>query len=189
MFDREQALRQAMEAFWAHGYEGTSLQDLLAAMSLSKSSFYQSFESKHALFLRTLDHYREAVAAEMSAALRRAPSGRRFIMYVFSEFEDEMPPAVRARGCFVMNCADECAAQDAEVGERVVEGIAHFEGIFREALARACAEGDLAAHADVDVLARYLVTSRSGLKTMAKAGVPPEHLREVVALVYATLGW
>jgi TetR/AcrR family transcriptional repressor of nem operon len=40
----------AMQLFWTQGYEATSLNDLLSAMNLSKSSFYQTFESKHALF-------------------------------------------------------------------------------------------------------------------------------------------
>ena len=31
-FDQQVALKQAMEVFWAHGYEATSVQDLLDAM-------------------------------------------------------------------------------------------------------------------------------------------------------------
>lgn len=31
-----------METFWAQGFEAISLQDLLAALGLSKSSLYQS---------------------------------------------------------------------------------------------------------------------------------------------------
>ncbi len=31
-FDREEALEKAMEAFWAKGYQATSVQDLLDAM-------------------------------------------------------------------------------------------------------------------------------------------------------------
>ncbi len=53
-FDPEQVLDAAMQVFWASGYDATSLQDLLQAMRLSKSSFYQTFGSKQQLFERCL---------------------------------------------------------------------------------------------------------------------------------------
>ena len=40
-----------------------------------------------------------------------------------------------------------------------------------------------------EAVLKHLVSSRSGLKTMAKAGAAPEILQDIIALVYATLGW
>ena len=44
-FDTTEALNQAMQVFWAKGYEATSLSDLIGAMELSKSSFSPAFGS------------------------------------------------------------------------------------------------------------------------------------------------
>ena len=49
-YNPEQVLDAAMNLFWQRGYEGASLQDLLAVMALSKSSLYQAFGNKRSLF-------------------------------------------------------------------------------------------------------------------------------------------
>jgi AcrR family transcriptional regulator len=67
-FDIDEAMNQAIQVFWAKGYEHTSLEDLLRAMKLSKSSFYQTFGSKQALYHRTIeDRFSESIAAAQAA--------------------------------------------------------------------------------------------------------------------------
>ena len=53
-FDISDALDRAMEAFWRHGYEATSMADLMEAMSLQKGSIYKAFNDKHSLFMAAL---------------------------------------------------------------------------------------------------------------------------------------
>lgn len=178
-----------MEVFWLQGYEATSLQDLLRAMHLSKSSFYQSFTSKEALFLRSLDRYSRRLAGEMEAQLQRAESGRAFIEWAFGEFTDRLNEAERRRGCFVVNSATEFAQRDPEIAALIAGGLERFKRVFRQALERARREGDLPADADVETLAYFLVSSKSGLKTMAKAGLPHNALHDVVQTVFRALGW
>ena len=42
-FDEEAALEAAMDAFWAKGYEATSMADLCNCTGLHKGSLYQAF--------------------------------------------------------------------------------------------------------------------------------------------------
>ncbi|MDD9890027.1 MAG: helix-turn-helix domain containing protein [Gammaproteobacteria bacterium] len=51
------ALAAAMNAFWAKGYESTSMSDLTEATGLHKASLYQSFGDKHQLFGSALKLY------------------------------------------------------------------------------------------------------------------------------------
>ncbi|CAM5616019.1 TetR/AcrR family transcriptional regulator OS=Streptomyces alboniger OX=132473 GN=CP975_28210 PE=4 SV=1 [Streptomyces alboniger] len=60
-FDEERALDAAMHAFWVKGYEATSTQDLCEATGLGRSSIYNTFSSKHALFRRALARYMDAM--------------------------------------------------------------------------------------------------------------------------------
>ena len=50
-FDREEVLDRALEAFWARGYEATSIQELVDCMGLQRGSLYNTFGDKHGLFV------------------------------------------------------------------------------------------------------------------------------------------
>ena len=77
-FDADGARDIAMQLFWSHGYDATSLSDLLLAMDLSKSSLYQTFESKLSLFELCLERYREILVGAMSEGLANVPSAMAF---------------------------------------------------------------------------------------------------------------
>jgi len=70
-FDIDTALERAMQVFWAKGYESTSLDDLCEATGVGRSSLYSAFNDKRDLYLRALDHYENASAARIAAALAR----------------------------------------------------------------------------------------------------------------------
>ncbi|AUM00214.1 hypothetical protein B4966_08570 [Rhodocyclaceae bacterium] len=179
-FDPVTALEQAAEVFWAKGYEATSLQDLLAATGLSKSSFYQAFESKHRLFARVLVWFRERQVARLRRALATASSPRAFIAGALRATAEEAGAGRTPKGCLIMNTASEFAGRDSEVATRVDDAIRAFAAVFEDAVRQAQACGEIAPHQDPAALSRYVVTLMSGLRTMAKAGMPAEAIEEVV---------
>ena len=176
-----------MQLFWRQGYEATSLQDLLQTMDLSRSSFYQAFGSKHALFGRCLDHYRDSLAAAMQTQLEAAPRGRDFIAGMLESVADETRGEDARRGCLVMNTASEFGQSDAEVAAHVKSGTSRFRKVFLQAVKRAQAEGDVSAGQDPALLADYLVTCMSGLRTQAKAGAGAAVIRRIAGVMQSAL--
>lgn len=63
-FDESMVLTAAVEAFWTHGYEGTSTRDLVKATGLNQPSLYNAFGDKRSLYRRSLDHYLECSVRE-----------------------------------------------------------------------------------------------------------------------------
>ncbi len=56
-YNKVDVLDRAMEAFWARGYEATSMSDLVAATGINRGSIYEAFSCKHGLFIEALLHY------------------------------------------------------------------------------------------------------------------------------------
>lgn len=175
-----------MNVFWSHGYEHTSMQDLLEAMDLSKSSQYQAFGGKQALFRLCLAHYADHFVGLLREKLATAPSGRRFIEdFLHTVLEDVH--GGEPRGCLIMNTASEFAQSDPEIAADVARSVKRFRDTLRLAVERAQREGDIPADRNPRVLASYLVSSMSGLKNQAKAGVDVRTLRGVIQAVLRAL--
>lgn len=186
-FDPDAALTDAMQLFWRKGYENTSMQDLLDAMQLSKSSLYQAFGSKQALFERCMTRYGDFMIGQLRTALDNAPSGVAFIRRFLESVLDEARGDCEARGCLVLNTANEFARRDPRIAEAVAEGLARFHEALLAAVQRAQREGDIPSDYDAVTLANYLVSSMSGLKTLSKAGADEASLRGIIGQVLKTL--
>jgi len=186
-FDTEQALHAAMRQFWRQGYMATSLQDLLSAMQISKSSFYQTFDSKHTLFQRCIEHYRSTLENDMLTQLQQSPSARQFIETTFRAIGDNKQQTDDQFGCLLMNTASEFAQNDPVIAELVQKGIQKMRAVFLLAVKRAQTEGDIPGDKDPYALASYLVSSMGGLRTMAKAGADLKTLKEITKIILSTL--
>ncbi len=178
-FDPNLALTKAMEVFWCKGYEAISLVDLLDAMGISKSSFYQAFRSKHEIFERCLQMFRLRQVELMTGALQKAPSGRAFLRSMLRSAAHETTTAVPPKGCLIMNTASEFSGRDPVISKLVEDGTKCFAKVFQAAIERAQSEGEVDQSKNSQILARFMVTTMSGLKTMAKAGMPGSAIEDV----------
>lgn len=186
-FDPDTALDDAMSLFWSKGYEHTSMQDLLAAMNLSKSSLYQAFGGKQQLFRLCLARYADQFAGQLYQGLAAAPGGRRFIEDFLHSVLDDAAGDVAPRGCLVMNTASEFAQTEPVIAQDVAKSVARFRGALQAAVERAQHEGDIAPDKDARALAAFLVSSMSGLKVQAKAGADAQTLKTIIELVLKAL--
>ncbi|MFJ9011536.1 TetR/AcrR family transcriptional regulator [Streptomyces sp. NPDC102270] len=104
-FEPAYALRKALFEFWQNGYERTSTDALAAAMGIGKRSLYDTFGSKHDLYLRTLTTYIEHAEESHAQAVESAPgkglAGARALLR--SRVSLPGCPA----GCFAVNAATE----------------------------------------------------------------------------------
>ena len=186
-FDADGARDIAMHLFWSQGYDATSLSDLLSAMGLSKSSFYQTFESKLSLFEQCLERYREILVDTMTEGLANAPSAIAFINFALVDVANDTNDSLGRRGCLMMNTATEFAQRDPRIARCVEAGIQATRDVFLEAITAAQTAGDISSNTGADILADYLVTVVSGLKTQVKAGASRKQIMSIAELSVSTL--
>jgi TetR/AcrR family transcriptional repressor of nem operon len=186
-FDPDEALGAAVHVFWTKGYEATSLTDLLDAMALSKSSLYQSFGSKQQLFERCLRRYADDLTSSMRTSLLGGASPRRFIEETFMAVARTAESPAGDRGCLVANSASELGQRDPSLATPVANGLARFTDVFREAVARAQAAGEISAHSEPRALATCLVACMNGLRTLIKAGASRRAAIETARLMLKAL--
>ena len=68
-FEVDKALIQAMRVFWQHGYQGTSVGDLMKAAGVQKQSLYCAFGDKHSLFVKSIELYKNQVLSQVKAII------------------------------------------------------------------------------------------------------------------------
>lgn len=186
-FDTAQVLEQATRLFWAKGYAATSLRDLIAAMGISKSSFYQAFDSKHDLYLLVLDGYIDTIVDQLVFTLGQGASPRTAIAVAFNDIIDGAIARGDRLGCLLANAAAEVSRDDTGATERIAGGLARLEEAYHEAVVRAQRSREVPAEHDARALARFLTTSANGLQLMAKATSDRVALYDVARVVLSCL--
>lgn len=175
-----------MEAFCRHGYEATSLQDLLAAMGLSKSSLYQSFGDKQALYAACLERYCSDFMARLHHAV--ATSGTAFgaIERVLIAVADEAAD-LEPRGCLLHNSINEFGRRDDDIAHSIRDRLNHLRDRMAAVVRQAQAEHSIDPARSPEDLADFLIAGISGLRSMVKAGMDVERTRRIAAHLLAGL--
>ncbi|MCP1335539.1 TetR/AcrR family transcriptional regulator [Futiania mangrovi] len=176
-FDEDVALDAAVSRFWSHGYAGTTVRDLEAAMGLGSASFYNAFGDKQALFARCLQRYLDGtMRARMADCEDRAPLDA-ISDFLFGIVERSLEDR---RGCLLVNTAIELAPHEAAFAGTVAQWLRELEAFFARCIRRGQADGSIGPQRDADDLARLLVSTVLGLRVMAR-GSPDRALLEGVA--------
>ena len=185
-FDTEAAIDRAVETFWEHGYDGTGMQDLCASMDLHSGSVYAAFGDKRSLFLAAMDRYIDTVSREAISRIEAGASGMEGIRAYFDHLVDAIVDGKRRWGCLITNAVAEMAQRDADIAAKIGVHLGRVDAAFQSALARARADGELAAGIGPEKSA-YLLCVLQGLNVLAKTRPPKKILREIVDTALGTL--
>ena len=173
-FDETGALEKATQVFWSKGYDGVTIDDLVAGMGVGRPSLYAVFGDKRAIFLRVLKVYAERKGASAAKALL-SPKGLRDSITGFLRYAVESATEKEsARGCLLICVAP--LVDDPEVRQflqnAAAGGTALVEGRFRDAIGA----GEIPPDFPVAVRATQVTDLARGLTMRAQLGTPRKTL-------------
>lgn len=169
-FNEDQALDKAIEIFWHKGYNGTSAQDLVNHLGLSRSSLYDTFGDKQKLFVKSLKRYQHQNHEILKEFLGNAENIKTAFTEIFKQAVVESLQDRITKGCFMVNSAVELAMHDAEIGKIVLDNQKTVENIFYQAIKKGQESGQISNKMEARSLARFIFNNYSGIRVLARSG-------------------
>jgi AcrR family transcriptional regulator len=179
-FDRDVALRRAMEVFWQHGFDGTSMTDLTATMGIASPSLYACFGSKEQLFRLAVELYAATEGLPPRLALERTPDARAAIAAMLRANADRFTDPATPPGCMVVLASVAGSGKNPDLQAFLVERRREMHAAILNRLRRGISDGDLPPGTDASALATYYMTVLQGMALSARDGATRADLQAVI---------
>jgi TetR/AcrR family transcriptional repressor of nem operon len=157
-----------MDLFWLRGYVSVTVSELADAMGVQRSSFYNSFGTREAVFLEALRQYG---GRSPDVVLDRLTPDEPVVPALVALLRTVCRVRARdrqARGCLIFNSIAEVDTSDRQVRRTLARMMARRTRVVERLLRRAVARGELPHLPDVASAAREYVTFLVGLNTLSR---------------------
>jgi TetR/AcrR family transcriptional repressor of nem operon len=179
---REKLLNAAQKLMLVKGYPATTIDEICAAVKLTKGSFFHYFESKEDLGKALLDRYASSGQQIEWSPLRtnnRDPLER---VYSYLEFSARLYQRPNGRnGCLLGNFAQELSDTHPEIRSLCAKRFDEWAAIFKRALDEAKIKHRPRATLDTQGLAEHFIAVLEGSLILGKAhrdmGIVRKNLR------------
>ncbi len=181
-FDKAAALDAAMQLFWRHGYQSTSLDQLKQAMGgLSSASFYGAFGSKEDLYREALAHYVGTHGQVVAALYDDTLSPRDALEAALRQSAKLQSDATLPRGCMLVLSAANASPDNVHLQALVAAERQNTRDAIRRCVDRAVQMGELRPDIDVEGLATLSDGLLVGMSIQARDGVPEAALQAAIS--------
>ena len=171
------ALDAAMKAFWAHGYQATSMTELTEATGLHKASLYQTFGDKHALFVAALDSYCQSTVQALKACRQANPNP---VAALIASTEAVISKCSEGKGCLAVNSLVEMAQADPDVEKLLKQFRQRVENFFAALIEQGKADKQIGKKVEAKPSARLLTVFLFGITTNMAAGMSASKARKLM---------
>jgi AcrR family transcriptional regulator len=182
-FDIEQVLDKAVRLFWRHGYEATSMSDLVTELGVGAPSLYAAFGNKAQLFAAVVERYAATVSCTSYASvedceLTTYEAIRELLMRTARLFSETETPA----GCLIVSAAAAVSPASAAIEQLLRDKRLGLERGIAERLRRGVESGELADDLDPAAFAKFLNCVMQGMSVQARDGATLEDLQALAAM-------
>lgn len=186
-FDEAIVLEKARNVFWKKGYNGTSMDELVKATGLSRSSIYDSFGDKHGLYLRALQQYQQQQRQLIVNSIPPNVSARKKIGWIFQNSIKQLLGDRQRKGCFMVNTTTELSNIDNAMNKIVNANFEAMEDLFYTLVKEGQDAGDIKKTFKARALARNLFSSFNGLTIIGQTRPDKEILEDIAKIALSVL--
>ncbi len=167
-FDRQIAIEVVMNEIWRSGFEANSVKAISENLGITRSSFYNAFGSREAMFLEALELYFSQSPDNVLAMVDGEAGILKVLTQVFKEVCRSRAADPEARGCMAVNCVAELVGVDETLGPVLEKAILGSLDRLERLLGQAAANGEIEDKGDLREKALALQNLLIGLNVMAK---------------------
>ncbi|MBK9284118.1 MAG: TetR/AcrR family transcriptional regulator [Sphingobacteriaceae bacterium] len=186
-FNKEKVLEAAANIFQQKGYNGTSIDDVLTATGLSRSSLYDSFQDKHSLYLQSLEFYKSAGDAAYEKINEKPLNGLQKLEVTFKEVVNHLIANPNDNGCLLVNAAAEMSKQCYKTNQVVCNNKEEVQELLSAWLNDAVEKKVLTLSKPARSYAQFLYNTLCGLRVMSQSGAGKNELNNIVKITLDSL--
>lgn len=186
-FEEKEILDKAVKLFSDRGYNGISMQELVDGLGINRSSLYDTFGDKEALYQAALKHYRTESTRKMLELINQGKDVRRVLTDIFNFVINDSTDLKRRNSCMMVNTAVELAAHEKKLAAIVNENMDAIEEALTQAIKRGQAEQQISKKHPARALARLIVNTISGFRVASKYGADRKTYDDIVRVIMASL--
>ena len=173
-FDEKEALEKATQVFWSKGYDGVTIDDLVAGMGVGRPSLYSVFGDKRAIFLRVLKSYAETKGALAAKALLSPQALRDSLASFLRHAVESATEEGSAPGCLLACIAP--LVDDAEVRQFLQNSANAALALVESRFYDGISAGEIPSDFPVAARAIQVLDLVRGLTMRAQMGMPRKTL-------------
>ena len=167
-FDRDAAVEICMNEMWRYGYEACSVKSISEKLGITRSSFYNAFGSREALFLEVVERYVDQLPHKSLRPASESTPIKRLLTDFFREVCHNITADPEARGCLGINSIAELVGNDESLGPVVEGALLRSVQRFEDILEAAVAKGEIEDDGQLHQKALSLQNLAAGLSLMSK---------------------
>jgi len=188
-FDRDDAVDQAMQLFWQHGYDSTSLSLLKAELGggISAPSFYAAFGSKEALFDECVQRYLTTFAQVTECLWDETLPPRQAIETALRQSARMQCEDGHPKGCMVtLGVMSAPSPENAHVAQALTHSRTRTRAGIVACVERGVSEGLLADDTNAAAMATVFDSFLQGISILARDDTPIESIDAAITQVMRT---
>lgn len=187
-FDRNVAVDWVMNEIWRVGFEACSVKAISENLGITRSSFYNTFESREALFIEVLQRYFEGSPDRMLAGFAESKRPLVLLCKVFKEACRVRANDPEHRGCLAVNSVSELVGVNDILSPPLEKAIMQSIKRFESLLTHSMNLGELSPTSNILQLALAIQNLLVGLNTMSKVVKSEQQLWATAEITLRALG-